>query len=139
MLTIKALLIGINALYQSARSMRYLYKRLVKQKILDKKSAQALVFNALENTYSKDIEIYEDTHKFGYLSIVVEMLYWIRYESNSNPVVNQFCTQQINQIEFLINEGKLEYKITAADKSLIDYIAQQYHYFDKNTQNLIIV
>lgn len=139
MSTIKALIISIRCMYHAARSMRYIYRRLVKQKILDKKSAETLVINAIDETYSKDVEIYEDTHEFGYLSIVVEMLYWIRYESNSSPIINQFCTQQMNQIEFLVNEGALEYKISAADKSLIDYTTQKYHYFDKNTQNFSIV
>jgi len=110
----------------------YLRNSLSKKMILSKKAALSLAVKALENTFEKDLEEYEDAENFGPLVMRVRALHWIRCFGEESERINQFCDDEINEIDKDLDKGNLMYQINAVDYEITKYLIGEYRAYLKD-------
>lgn len=110
----------LKILTPSLKAYLYVRKQLQRQAGLTKKEADKICMKAFEYTYGNDLKKYSDAETFGHYVIRAEMLSWIKWRTLTKNNVDQFCDKEMQDLEKLIDEGGLAYRITASDYVLIE-------------------
>jgi len=113
-------------LFAVVKAILYIKKRLIKEKLLTKKEADLLSVSAFEEAFKKNLEDYADCDLYGEHVYRVNTFDWMRRFGNLNDDINDLCDREIADIEYEINEGELDRKISAAERDVLDYQIREY-------------
>jgi len=110
----------------TVKSILYIRKKLIINKLLSKKQASKLVAEAFETSFKKNFEDYADCDMYGDIVYRLNALDWIRRYGNQGAEIDAFCDQEVSHIDNEINDGDLTYDISAADYNLLTLQISQY-------------
>ena len=116
----------IKFLYAVLKTIFYIRKRLIKEKLLTKKEADLLSVNAFETAFNKNLEKYIDCDLYGEYVYRVNTFDWMRRYGNQSDEINDLCDREVADIEYEISEGELTRKITAAECDVLEYQIKEY-------------
>jgi hypothetical protein len=119
------------------RSCRHVEKTLQRDSGLSKKEVTKLSDRAFEKTTWHELES-SSAAKIGHMLVAVEMLYWIRAESNSSLRVNLTCTNELQRIKasMQVSASDEQCSMSIFDQNIIEQFLESYQsYADFDLNN----